>query len=104
MSQIIRPQATIDIDEISDYLEQQRPGYGQRFLQELAVTLGQLEQMPGLGGVFALTAPALAGLRHFPVSRFPRYITFYLPIQGGIDVLRVLHAARDLATILESEG
>jgi len=103
MSQVIRPQAASDIDDIADYLEQQRRGTGHKFLQELAATFGLLEQMPGLGGFFPLAAPSLAGLREFPVSRFPRYVIFYLPIQGGIDVVRVLHAAQNVATVLEGE-
>jgi toxin ParE1/3/4 len=104
MSQIIRPQATADIDEISDFLEQQRPGAGQRFLQEPAGTLGLLERLPGLGSAFGIANPALAALRHYPVSRFPTYVIFYLPLQGGVDVLRALHAARDLTAILERDG
>lgn len=33
------------------------------------------------------------GLRSFP---FGRYVIFYKPIEGGIDVVRVLHSARDV--------
>ena len=32
-------------------------------------------------------------LRSFP---FGRYVIFYVPIEGGIDVVRVLHSARDV--------
>jgi len=32
-------------------------------------------------------------LRSFP---FGRYVIFYMPIEGGIDVVRVLHSARDV--------
>ena len=36
-----------------------------------------------------------AGMRSFP---FERYIIFYAPVDGGIDVVRVLHSARDVDT------
>jgi toxin ParE1/3/4 len=34
-----------------------------------------------------------ADLRSFP---FGRYVIFYMPVQDGIDVVRVLHSARDV--------
>ena len=34
-----------------------------------------------------------AGLRSFP---FERYVIFYLPLADGIDVVRLLHSARDV--------
>jgi toxin ParE1/3/4 len=34
-----------------------------------------------------------ADLRSFP---FGRYVIFYMPAQDGIDVVRVLHSARDV--------
>jgi plasmid stabilization system protein ParE len=33
-------------------------------------------------------------------SRFRKYLVFYRPIPGGIEVLRVLHGSRDIAAIL----
>jgi toxin ParE1/3/4 len=33
------------------------------------------------------------GLRSFPVGR---YVIFYLPLPEGIEIVRVLHGARDL--------
>jgi toxin ParE1/3/4 len=32
-------------------------------------------------------------LRSFP---FGRYVIFYEPVEGGIDVVRLLHSARDV--------
>jgi toxin ParE1/3/4 len=72
-------------------------------LQELEATLGQLEAMPGLGGPYPLSHPGLAGPREFPVRQFPSHIVFYLPVTDGIEVVRVLHAARDVVTTLEGE-
>lgn len=37
-----------------------------------------------------------ASLRSFP---FGRYVIFYVPIEDGIDVVRVLHSARDIDAI-----
>ena len=36
------------------------------------------------------------GLRSLPVLRYPTYVVFYRPTTAGIDVIRVLHGAREL--------
>ena len=40
-------------------------------------------------------------LRSFP---FGRYVIFYLALPGGIEIVRVLHGARDLDAIFHPEG
>ena len=39
-------------------------------------------------------------LRSFP---FGRYVIFYTPVQDGIDVVRVLHSARDVDAAFDEE-
>jgi toxin ParE1/3/4 len=40
------------------------------------------------------------GLRSFP---FGRYVIFYRPLDDGIEVVRVLHGARDIRRALRNE-
>jgi toxin ParE1/3/4 len=42
----------------------------------------------------------LPGLRSFP---FGRYILFYLPLTDGVDLIRVLHSARDIDAVFSSD-
>lgn len=45
--------------------------------------------------------PELAtGVRSFP---FGRYVIFYAPLDDGIDVVRVLHGARDIDGIFDGD-
>ena len=39
----------------------------------------------------------------WPVASFEDYLIFYRPTKRGIDVVRVLHGARDLRRILRRE-
>jgi toxin ParE1/3/4 len=59
--------------------------------------------MPGMGTRYDPDELRYADLRYFPVSRFRMYLVFYRPVDGGIEVLRVLHGARDIHGIL-AEG
>ncbi len=45
----------------------------------------------------------LNGLRRFPVRGFEKYLVFYLPREAGIDVIRVLHGARDIDNVFAQE-
>ena len=40
-------------------------------------------------------------LRSFP---FGRYVIFYEPIEDGIDVVRVLHSARDIDAVFGEDA
>ena len=42
-----------------------------------------------------------SGLRSFPVRR---YVVFYRPLVDAIEVVRVLHGARDVTEIAEEGG
>jgi len=40
----------------------------------------------------------IINLRSFPVKN---YIVFYLPVENGIEILRVLHASRDITEVFD---
>src|SRR5438105_4443673 len=95
-----RGQARADIIDIADYLDQISQALSDRFLDAVGRTLATLEGMPGMGSPYPLTNPRLQGLRGHPIQGFPNHVIFYLPTSDGIEVVRVLYAARDLQSIL----
>ena len=63
-----------------------------------------LAGMPSMGPRYDPEEPIYAGLRYFPITRHRKFPIFYRPSpHGGIEVLRVLHGARDIAAILADE-
>ena len=103
MSAQRRQQARRDIVEIADYFDQISQALSDRFLDAVQQTCEVLDRMPRLGALFPLANPSLQGLRHHPIKGFPNHIIFYLPTADGIEVVRVLHGARNIADILEGE-
>ena len=60
-----------------------------------------LVTLPFSGRMFSSENPRLNKLRFFPVTHpFEKYLIFYEPAKNGIDVVRTLHGARDIANIL----
>jgi len=45
----------------------------------------------------------LSGLRSLPVQGFEKHLVFYRPPKEGIEVVRVLHGARDLDLLFDAE-
>ncbi|MHB1561477.1 MAG: type II toxin-antitoxin system RelE/ParE family toxin [Isosphaeraceae bacterium] len=95
------PEAIQDLIEIADYIAE-RTGLAasDRFLDAVDRTFRRLAQMPGIGTRWDDEDPELEKVRFFPVTRYRKYLVFYRPLGGGIEVLRVLHGARDLRRIL----
>jgi toxin ParE1/3/4 len=85
------------------YLAGRSEGAARRFRIEAEATFKRLAGMPGMGTPYEPDDPTYADLRYFPVSKFRTYLVFYRPLPDGIEVVRVLHGARDIGGILADD-
>jgi toxin ParE1/3/4 len=100
-----RPRAVADLIGCYAYLgEKASDATADRFLTAVEKTLGLLARSPGIGAPYETNNPHLTGLRSVSVSRFKSFILFYQVFDDRIELVRVLHGARDTRTILEGEG
>ncbi len=99
-----RPRAILDLEALSDYLYAEA-GFevGIRFLDAADEAFDRLLAMPELGASREWMSERLPGLRMWPIPGFPNHLVFYRPVQGGIEVVRVLHAARNIPRAFENE-
>lgn len=56
--------------------------------------------MPELGFLRAYGPRALREVRVWPVPGFPRFLIFYRVTAKTVEVIRVLHSARDVRRVL----
>jgi toxin ParE1/3/4 len=73
-----------------------------RFYDAAAATFENLARMPGMGQRRESRNPDLAELRVWRINGFPNHVIFYRPIDSGVEIVRVLHATRDIDRVLES--
>ena len=99
-----RPQAAFDLIEHASYLAQDSFDLADRFIDASEQALARLASMPSIGNVRHFANPKLQGIRSWPIPGFEKYLIFYRPTDDVIDVLRVLHSARDIFSILEEES
>lgn len=94
MPQVLkRPQAETDLIEIWWYIAQDNADNADRFLDKIEERCQALAQFPRMGISQEELMPAL---RSIP---FGNYLIFYLPIEDGIEVVRVLPGMRDIDAI-----
>lgn len=84
---VLRPEASQDAAESRDYLEAQRTGLGQAFLNRLNQTLRFIAGMPEMYGVAWRNVRA-ARLRQFT------YVVYYRILDDRIEVLAIMHGSR----------
>jgi toxin ParE1/3/4 len=99
-----RDRAKQDLIDIYRYLAREA-GFrtASRFFIQAEATFKQLARMPGMGSRYDPENPAFGGIRFFTISRFNKYLVFYLPTSQGVDIIRVLHGSRDIDRILAEE-
>ena len=88
--------AVADIDQIYDFIaiENQSPQAATRFIWELHSKFNQYAHQPEMGEP---RYDLEEGLRSFTFKK--HYVVVYRPLEDGIDVLRVIHGARDYPTM-----
>jgi len=95
---VVRPKARIDLAEIWDFIAGESEIQADTFIDRMTDKLRLLARQPELGRKRDDLMPSL---RSFP---FGRYVIFYSINPNGIDVIRVLHCARDVGAQLSSEN
>ncbi len=74
---------------------------GDRFLDRALESFDLLAGQPQIGPVATSQIPALASVRKWRVKNFERYLIFYIPIEGGVRIIRILHTAQDWWRLLD---
>ena len=86
---VLQPRAKADLVEIWEFIADDSDTQADAFIDLIDQKFQLLARKSGLGRRRDQLAE---GLRSFPVGR---YIIFYLAIPGGVQIVRVLHGARD---------
>jgi toxin ParE1/3/4 len=84
-----------DLEEILDYLDSQSMDASERFATKFDQACDLHAHNPLIGARSEEYAPRL---RHFTVWN---YAIFYRPIEDGIQIIRIIHGARDIPKLFE---
>ncbi|AWM40150.1 Plasmid stabilization system protein [Gemmata obscuriglobus] len=95
--------ATADLTELADhFLERAGPAVALRFLDAAEHAFEQLVAMPRIGAVLGLDELPYEDIRRWQIDGFGRLMILYREVADGVEVIRVLHAARDIPAVLRT--
>jgi toxin ParE1/3/4 len=95
---VVRPRASVDLAEIWAFIAEDSIKHADKFAALIDDHFRALARRPHIGRSRPELAP---DLRSFPVGQ---YVIFYLPLPKGVEIVRVLHGARDIESILQEEA
>src|SRR5262249_54082086 len=95
------PAARLDLVDYISYFAQTSKPTAKRFRDAARRTFGDLVRLPGLGEKCETRNQRLAGLRVWPIRGFDNHLVFYREVPEGIEIVRVIHGARNIERILE---
>jgi antitoxin ParD1/3/4/toxin ParE1/3/4 len=93
---ILSPQAFRDIDEIWEFIAEDNLDAADRVRDEIFTACEKLAEMPGMGHLREDLADE--PLRFWRVYS---YLIIYRPDSQPLEIVRVLHGARDISTLLQ---
>lgn len=98
----IRPAARADLaEQVAFLVEREGCSLGERFVRAVKKTFELLVVAPRLGTMRAFRNPMLQGIRSWPVDSFSHHLVFYRVTTMDVEVVRVIHGARGISTLLE---
>ena len=100
----IKPRADKDLGDIAEYIAADSLDHAIRFLFAARQTMEFLTTSPRAGAEYELASGRrLKGLRKWGVRGFRNYLILYRVGNETIEIVRVVHGARDIPTLLQDE-
>jgi toxin ParE1/3/4 len=95
------PLAITDFEEIISTISQDNPDAAANVRSAIFETAESLGAHPGLGIHPRFSSTRLTGIRFIPASDYPNYLLFYREGTEEVEILRILHGARNLPSLFE---
>lgn len=98
----VRPIADSDIDEHINYIAQDSLNAALRFVDATESTYNKISEFPAIGSPRYAHLHLLENVRVRAIKDFENHLIFYIERSDYIDIIRVLHSARDIPVLLVS--
>ena len=97
MKLLVKSAVWDDLREIALRISKDNPEAADRFLTAASDAFDLLKRHPRIG---RLRSFSVVGIRSWVISDFANYIVFYLPTATEVQILAVVHGARDVSGVM----
>lgn len=99
-----RRRADQDVDEqVGYYLDEGATDTALRFIDAVDAACRRLQDHPEIGVLREFQSTRLTGLRIWFLPDFPEHLVFYQQTEKTVEVVRILHAKRDVGTVINEQ-
>jgi toxin ParE1/3/4 len=98
MTLVVSSAVWTDLAEIVDTIGNDNPSAAVRVVDAARASFELIAVHPGIGRLRTFSQP---GIRSWPIGDFPNYLVFYLPRRQTVQIVAVLHGARNYQSIVE---
>ncbi len=99
----ILPAADADVEAAALYIAQDSVETAQRFFDAVEATFRQIRERPMAYARFEFDHPRLMDVRKCSVQGFASHLVFFRVDADMVEIIRVLHGARDIPEALRKE-
>ena len=92
---VFQKEAESDIEAIALYIAEDSPSAAEVFFVAVDNLCELLMNTPSIGSTRIFQSPRLKEMRIMPLKNFEKYLVFYRFTGDTIQILRVIHGARD---------
>jgi toxin ParE1/3/4 len=100
----VRARADLDVDQIAEYIGARNATAGRNFMLATRREFEFLAENPLAGTIHPGRNRKVKGLRSWPIKHYRNYLVLYLPRTDGVEIVRVLHGARDIDAAMEGDA
>jgi toxin ParE1/3/4 len=98
-----KPRAKADLLEHYVFIAEENLEAADQFLEAAEAAFRKLAAMPGMGRRWRSDEARIDAIRVWPIPGWT-YLVFYRPTDTGIEVIRILHGARDVTALIADEA
>lgn len=90
------PEVAAELWSIFAVIAENREDAALRFLDAADRCFQQIAASPGIGTIGEFASPLLTGVRRWRIAEFPNYLVFYRIHENAVEILHILHGARNI--------
>jgi toxin ParE1/3/4 len=98
---LIHEDASLDLHEHCNYLAQNSRDTAFHFFDAARQTFATLARMPGMGNLYE-SEEDIINVHKWAIKGFKKHLIFYRYDDETLEILRIIHATRDLDPLLKS--